>query len=595
MNTVIFLIMRKMRVPLLVLLTVYTIAVVGMTLVPGQADGHPWRMDFFHAFYFVSYMGTTIGFGELPHEFTDAQRLWATFSLYLTVIAWFYAIGTLLALVQDDALREVIKERKFASTVRTLRQPFYLICGYGDTGYALVSALEERLLVPVVIEIKTERINVLTIENYPMYVPRLCADASKPEQLLEGGLNNPYCQAVVAITNDNYANLNIAITAKLLNPDLKVICRVDSHEIAANMASFGTNYIIDPFDIFAARLHTALYAPHLHQLRECLKGRQDMESCRPLNPPTRGLWVLCGYGRFGKAIYEKLKQTGKFEIIIVEEFPKKMDCPEEEYVTGRGTRAMTLRQANIESAVGIIAGTDDDVDNLSIVMTARELNPNLFVIIRQNYASNRTVFKAVKADIVMQASQIISDYIRILLTTPLLVDFIRLSKEHGDKWAYYIVKILRDNVLTDNTPPHIWEMSINEKDAPTVCERLRQGKTVKFEHLICDPRERTQNLPCLTLLLVRGEQYILLPEEVGFLEMNDRLLWCGTESAISWMEWTLRDPFVLTYIITGQVMAKSYVWRWFQRQFDSQTEEMTEDEKQPTLLKSQISAKLPLQ
>ncbi len=587
--------MRKMRVPLLVLLTVYTIAIVGMTLIPGKdAAGQYWRMDFFHAFYFVSYMGTTIGFGEIPYEFTDAQRLWAIFSMYLTVISWFYAIGALLALVQDAALRAVIKERKFANTVRNLHQPFYLVCGYGDTGHALVCALEERFLLPVVIEVKPERINVLTIENYPMYVPRLCADASKPEKLLEGGLKHPKCMAVVAITNDNYANLNIAITAKLLNPKLIVICRVDSNEIAANMASFGTDYIIDPFNIFAGRLHTALYAPHLHQLRECLKGRQDMETCQPLNPPKRGLWVLCGYGRFGKAIYEKLKQTGKFEIIIVEEFPKKMNCPEEEYITGRGTRAMTLRQANIESAIGIIAGTDDDVDNLSIVMTARELNPKLFVIIRQNYTSNRTIFKAVKADIIMQASQIISDYIRILLTNPLLVDFIRLSKEHGDKWAYYLVKILRDNVLTDNTPPNIWEISINEKDAPAICERLKRGKKVKLEHLSRDPREKSQNLPCLTLLLIRGKQQILLPEEVGFLEIDDRLLWCGTESATSWMEWTLRDPFVLTYVITGQIMAKSYIWRWFQRRFNKEDDILVKNNEQNSPLKSSdISTKHP--
>ncbi|EDN72393.1 TrkA-N [Beggiatoa sp. SS] len=67
MNTVFYLIMRRMRIPLLVLLTVYTVAIIGMTLMPGIDDqGNPWRMNFFEAYYFVSYMGTTIGFGELP-------------------------------------------------------------------------------------------------------------------------------------------------------------------------------------------------------------------------------------------------------------------------------------------------------------------------------------------------------------------------------------------------------------------------------------------------------------------------------------------------------------------------------------------------
>ena len=146
MNAVISLIMRQMRVPLLILLTVYTVAIVGMTLVPGRdPNGNIWYMSFFHAFYFVSYMGTTIGFGELPYPFSDAQRMWTLFSMYTTVIAWIYAIGSVLSLVQDEALKRIITEERFARAVRSIHQPFYLICGYGDTGRALVSALDNAL------------------------------------------------------------------------------------------------------------------------------------------------------------------------------------------------------------------------------------------------------------------------------------------------------------------------------------------------------------------------------------------------------------------------------------------------------------------
>ena len=49
----------------------------------------------------MSYTATTIGFGELPWPFTADQRLWVTFSIYLSVIGWAYAIGSLLTLLQD--------------------------------------------------------------------------------------------------------------------------------------------------------------------------------------------------------------------------------------------------------------------------------------------------------------------------------------------------------------------------------------------------------------------------------------------------------------------------------------------------------------
>jgi hypothetical protein len=58
-------------------------------------------MSIFHAFYVMSYTATTIGFGEIPNPFTDAQRLWVTFAIYLSVLGWAYALGSVIALVND--------------------------------------------------------------------------------------------------------------------------------------------------------------------------------------------------------------------------------------------------------------------------------------------------------------------------------------------------------------------------------------------------------------------------------------------------------------------------------------------------------------
>jgi voltage-gated potassium channel len=78
-SATIFLILRRMRTPLIVLILVFSISTVGLALIPGVGpDGEPARMTLFDAFYFMSYTATTIGFGELPWPFTTAQRLWVT-------------------------------------------------------------------------------------------------------------------------------------------------------------------------------------------------------------------------------------------------------------------------------------------------------------------------------------------------------------------------------------------------------------------------------------------------------------------------------------------------------------------------------------
>ncbi|MCL1841640.1 MAG: ion channel, partial [Propionibacteriaceae bacterium] len=131
MSDVVYLIMRRMRTPLLVLLLVFTVCTVGLSLTPGvDAAGHPAKpMGLFDAFYVISYTATTIGFGEIPAPYSTLQRIWMTASIYLTVIAWYYALVTTLALVQDRAFQTAMRMGRFSTHVQRLREPFYIVCG----------------------------------------------------------------------------------------------------------------------------------------------------------------------------------------------------------------------------------------------------------------------------------------------------------------------------------------------------------------------------------------------------------------------------------------------------------------------------------
>jgi hypothetical protein len=79
-----------MRTPFLVIIITYTIAITGLIIIDGvDSNGNPYSMSIFDAFYFITYTATTIGFGETPYEFTYAQRIWVTFSIYLTVLVYY--------------------------------------------------------------------------------------------------------------------------------------------------------------------------------------------------------------------------------------------------------------------------------------------------------------------------------------------------------------------------------------------------------------------------------------------------------------------------------------------------------------------------
>lgn len=440
-------------------------------------------------------------------------------------------------------------------------EPFYIVCGYGDTGSLLVKAMVQRNMRTVVVDIDPERINALEMAGLAIYVPGLCADASLAFTLKEAGLLHKNCVGVVALTDDEHVNLKVAITTKLLHPGIKVICRAERHDAEANMASFGTDRVINPYDTFANRLALALHSPGTHLLYEWLTGVPETPLPAPLYPP-HGTWVLCGYGRFGKAVKANLDKEG-VETVIVEADPEGTGCSNF-CVVGRGTEAGTLKTAGIESAAGIVAGTDNDANNLSIIMTAGELNPDLFMVARQNKRDNHDIFQAALLDLVMQRSEIIARDIFAMLTTPLLDDFLKLIQHQTNEWANE--QISRLSAVIGEVVPDIWYCSIDEEHAPAVYETVQEGEKVTLDDLLRDSRERKDYLPCLPLLLLKkGGEELLFPDGEEYLQAGDRLLFGGKALAYRRMKWTLYNRNVLHYSRTGEERATGYLWQALRR------------------------------
>lgn len=559
MHNVIYLLLRRMRVPLIVIILAYAISILGLVLIPGMDDqGNPWQMTFFHAFYFVSFMGSTIGFGEIPYPFTDPQRIWTTVAMYMTVISWLYAIGSLFSLLQDQAFRRVVAYTRFTYAVRRIREPFYLVCGLGGAGQLVTRELAEHGIRSVIIDRNETRIHALQLEELPLHIPGLTADVTDANALVAAGLYNRQCAGVIALTGDDHVNLTIALTSKLLAPGLPVICRAESHDAQANIASFGTETIINPFDTFAERFAMMFQSPSMYLVYEWMTSLHETPLTEFAAPP-RGTWILCGYGRFGKALQKSLSFKG-IQTIIVESNPDGTNAPEG-VIKGRGTEAITLHEAGIEQADGLIAGTDDDANNLSIIMTALHINKDLFTVSRQNISGNDAIFAAANIGITMHPGRLIGKQVVDMLTTPLLTDFLRMANSQNEEWANVLVSRVV-GVLTDR-PPESWSLTISTKQTPAVTQLLKRGGAVTVQDLLMDPRDTATPLPCVALYLKHHDhQELLLPADETPLQIGDQLLICGQASAETHMRWTARNNHVLRHICTGHDRPSGSLWRW---------------------------------
>ena len=575
MNMVTSIILRRMRIPFLLLIGVYSIAILGMVLIPGIDDqGNVWRMSFFHAFYFVSFTATTIGFGEIPYPLTDAQRLWALVTVYSTVISWFYALGKILALIQDKAFKDAVAANKFKNDINALHQPFYLICGFGETGKAVVNSLTEEHYRVVVVEKDEKNLNALNLDELKEYVPSIIGDAAEPDILELAGIRHRMCQGVIAVTASDETNLKIAIASKLLHPDIKVACRSEFKDIEENMLSFGTDHIVNPYESFAEIFSMLVHSPSLHLIYDWLTGAPNTTLSDPIYL-NKGPWILCGYGRFGRELYKHLKAKNIPVVVIdpntqlKDEFDQRgQDSP---FIVGTGTDHKTLNKAGIVSAAGLIAGSDNDSNNLSIIMTALNINPNIFVIARQNKWNNHILYSSFGQQnlvpdepitcLVMHPREIIARKIRTYFLAPLLDNFLFLANQQDNQWAN--ITISRLSAIAGDSRPLVWSASINQISAPTITQALTLGRTIKISHIIQDPGDRLSKLRCVPLLLIRDKKEWLLPDDEFEIKLEDEILFCGTYDVKKNMHWTLNIMRSLNYVMSFKDEPESYIWRLF--------------------------------
>ncbi|UCV07434.1 potassium channel family protein [Dechloromonas denitrificans] len=564
MNNAFFLVLRRMRAPIILLIALYGISVIGLTLVPGvDAAGQPAApLSFFHAFYFISYTATTIGFGEIPNAFSDAQRLWVIVCIYLTVVGWSYSLVTLIALLQDKGFQNTLTTNRFARRVRILKEPFYLICGCGETGSLIAHNFDRLNQAFVVLEKNELRVQELDLQDFKTDTPALAADARLPDNLLLAGLKHPKCRGVLAVTNDEESNLAVAIAVRLLNPDIPVIARSRSPAVKANMASFGTDHIINPFERFADHLAMAVAAPERFRLIELLTSLPETPIPEPHRPPA-GHWILCGYGRFGRAVAERLQPAG-VTLTIIDPSTKEAS----QGIVGDGTEAATLKQAGIESASGIIAGSDNDVNNLSIAVTAAKLNPQLFVVTRQNHNANTPLFEAFRGDFSMVPSHIVAQECIAILTTPLLARFLARLRDKSEDWSQHLVGRLQG--LCDGLTPTVWGIRLNISEAPAACLALIDSPPFRLGEILRDGRDRTQPLAAVALMVERGDECFLLPDDNFLLAANDHLLLASPLDTRRNLALTLHNENELNYVLTGQEQSGSWLWQRLRRMQPSQ-------------------------
>jgi voltage-gated potassium channel len=98
----------------------------------------------------------------------------------------------------------------------------------------------------------------------------------------------------------------------------------------------------------------------------------------------RGHFIVCAYGRVGRAIARELETEGVPFVIVDSkaELEPDLDRDGQYYLIGDASDEAVLRQAGIDRAQGLICAVDSDAENVFITIVARSLSPSLLIVAR---------------------------------------------------------------------------------------------------------------------------------------------------------------------------------------------------------------------
>lgn len=147
--------------------------------------------------------------------------------------------------------------------------------------------------------------------------------------------------------------------------------------------------------------------------------------------------IVCGYGRTGTQIVKDLEEAGH-RYVVVEMNPAPLESVQRDgrlCVVGDAASDEVLHLAGIDHARALVSAVDSDERNVYIVLTARSLNPGLFIVARSSFPDSRSKLQRAGADRVVSPYITTGRRMAALALQPAIVDVIDMVTSEGGSMA----------------------------------------------------------------------------------------------------------------------------------------------------------------
>lgn len=193
---------------------------------------------------------TTIGYGEIiDMSGNPAGRIFTIFIAVSGISIATYILSNLTAFMVEGELSKAFRRRKMEKMIKKLRD-HYIVCGVDGVGFYILSELAGTKRPHVMVDIGREAIEKV-LETFPDGI-FIEGDATDSDTLSAAGITE--AKGLFAITGDDNQNLVISLTAKQLNPNVRVVASCKDLKNTDKLKKAGADAVVSPTSIGGLRM-----------------------------------------------------------------------------------------------------------------------------------------------------------------------------------------------------------------------------------------------------------------------------------------------------------------------------------------------------
>ncbi len=210
--------------------------------------------DLMDGLYMTVISMTTVGYGE-TRPLTPSGRIFTMFLIVASIGIAGYAISTVAGYVVEGEFNRLFRGRRMKKEISKLENHI-ILCGSGRVGREIATEFYKTLTPFVIVEPKEE-----SLQEVPFLdeIPHLLADPTRDQVLKDAGVEK--ASGLVAALHDDQTNLFLVLSARALNPKLRIIARLADDANERKLMRAGASAVVHPEAIGGLRMASMMIRP----------------------------------------------------------------------------------------------------------------------------------------------------------------------------------------------------------------------------------------------------------------------------------------------------------------------------------------------